>query len=231
MYYYGLENIITIMLSVIGFVIVLAAQSFISSSYNKYKKVSNNKNISGSEVARIILDKNGLNDIHVVEVSGELTDHYDPTRKVVRLSSSIFHGNSIAAMAVAAHECGHAIQDKENYTFMRIRSSLVPVVNFVSYAGYFVTLFGLFIGVTGYLKVGIFMLLATILFQLVTLPVEFDASRRAKVQIDELSLAPNNELDAVKNMLFAAAMTYVASLVSSILNLLRLIIMLRDRND
>ena len=132
MYYYGLENIITIMLSVIGFVIVLAAQSFISSSYNKYKKVSNNKNISGSEVARIILDKNGLNDIHVVEVSGELTDHYDPTRKVVRLSSSIFHGNSIAAMAVAAHECGHAIQDKENYTFMRIRSSLVPVVNFVS---------------------------------------------------------------------------------------------------
>ena len=231
MYYYGLENIITIMLSVIGFVIVLAAQSFISSSYNKYKKVSNNKNISGSEVARIILDKNGLNDIHVVEVSGELTDHYDPTRKVVRLSSSIFHGNSIAAMAVAAHECGHAIQDKENYTFMRIRSSLVPVVNFVSYAGYFVTLFGLFIGVTGYLKVGIFMLLATILFQLVTLPVEFDASRRAKVQIDEVSLASNNELDAVKNMLFAAAMTYVASLVSSILNLLRLIIMLRDRND
>ena len=120
---------------------------------------------------------------------------------------------------------------KENYTFMRIRSSLVPIVNFVSYAGYFVTLFGLFIGVTGYLKVGIFMLLATILFQLVTLPVEFDASRRAKAQIDELALASNSELDAVKNMLFAAAMTYVASLVSSILNLLRLIIMLRDRND
>lgn len=231
MYWYGLETMLTIMLSIFGFGIVLFAQFKIQSSYGKYKNISNKKNLSGSEVARAILDKNGLADIHVVEVQGELTDHYDPTRKVVRLSNSIFHGTSIAAMSVAAHECGHAIQDKENYTFMRIRSALVPVVNFVSYVGYFVTLFGLFIGITGYLKVGIFVLLATVLFQLVTLPVELDASKRAKVELDAMMFVDMEEAVSVKSMLSAAAMTYVASLLSSIVNLLRLIIMLRDRDD
>lgn len=231
MYLYGLETIVTIFISVIGFVIVLYAQIKVQSSYTKYRGISNKKNLSGSEVARTILDSNGLSDIHVVEVKGELSDHYDPTRKVVRLSTDVFHGNSIAALSVASHECGHAIQDKENYSFMRIRSALVPIVNFISYAGYFVTLFSLFIGVTGYLKVGIFMLLATILFQLVTLPVEFDASRRAKKEIDKLMLSENSELSSVSSMLGAAAMTYVASVISSLLNLLRLIIMLRDRED
>lgn len=231
MYLYGLETIVTIGISVVGFLIVLVAQMKVKSSYAKYKEVSNKKNISGSEVARIILDKNGLTDVHVVEVKGELTDHYDPSRKVVRLSSSIFHGSSIASLSVAAHECGHALQDKENYSFMRIRSKLVPIVNFISYAGYFVTAFSLFIGVTGYLKVGIFMLLATIVFQLVTLPVEFDASRRAKREVDKLMLIDTSEISSVSSMLSAAAMTYVASLISSLLNLLRLIIMLRDRED
>lgn len=231
MYLYGLETIVTISISIIGFMIVLYAQIKVQSSYTKYKEISNKKNLSGSEVARIILDKNGLTDVHVVEVKGELTDHYDPTRKVVRLSSAIFHGNSIASLSVAAHECGHAIQDKENYAFMRIRAALVPIVNFISYAGYFVTLFSLFIGVTGYLKVGIFMLLATIVFQLVTLPVEFDASRRAKAEVDSLMLIENDEASLVSSMLGAAAMTYVASVLSSILNLLRLILMLRDRED
>lgn len=231
MYLYGLESILTIMLSLLGFGIVLYAQLKINSSYGKYKEINNKKNLSGSEVARAILDKNNLTDIHVVEVKGELTDHYDPTRKVVRLSTSIFHGTSIASMSVAAHECGHAIQDKENYSFMRIRSALVPVVNFVTYAGYFVTLFGLFIGIIGYLKVGIFILLATILFQLVTLPVEFDASKRAKGELEQLYFVDRKEASSVHTMLSAAAMTYVASLLSSILNLLRLFVMLRDRDD
>ena len=133
MYLYGLETIGTIVLSIIGFGAVLFAQFRINSSYSKYKKVSSNKGMSGCEVARQILDSNGLSNVHVVEVKGELSDHYDPTRKVVRLSSDIFHGTSIASISVAAHECGHAIQDKENYTFMRIRSALVPIVNLVSY--------------------------------------------------------------------------------------------------
>ena len=231
MYLYGFETVVTLMLSILGFGIVIFAQFRIQSSYSKYKKVGNMKEMSGCEVARTILDANGLDDIHVVEVSGELSDHYDPKRKVVRLSHDIFHGTSIASMSVAAHECGHAIQDKENYSFMRIRSTLVPIVNLISYIGYFVSIFGFLVGIMGYLKMGIFVLLATILFQLVTLPVEFDASKRAKVEMEKLSLASSSELDGVSSMLGAAAMTYVASLISSLMNLLRLIIMFRDRDN
>lgn len=230
MYLYGLETIVTIGISVVGFLIVLVAQMKVKSSYAKYKEVSNKKNISGSEVARIILDKNGLTDVHVVEVKGELTDHYDPSRKVVRLSSSIFHGSSIASLSVAAHECGHALQDKENYSFMRIRSSLVPFVNLVSYLGYFVLIISIFAGITGYLMVGIIMILATLIFQLVTLPVEFDASKRAQLELEQLNLIATGEGELVNDMLKAAAMTYVASVISSILSLLRLIIMFSN-ND
>ena len=231
MYLYGLETIGTIVLSIIGFGAVLFAQFRINSAYSKYKKISSNRGISGCEVARQILDANGLSNIHVVEVKGELSDHYDPTRKVVRLSSDIFHGTSIASISVAAHECGHAIQDKENYTFMRIRSALVPVVNLVSYLGYFISIFAFVVGVMGYLKIGIITLLATIAFQLVTLPVEFDASKRAKVQMEKLGIADSSELDGVSSMLGAAAMTYVASLLSSLMNLLRLILMFSNRDN
>lgn len=227
----GYENIITIGLAVIGFIIVLAAQIGINSSYGKYKQVACKKGLSGQEVARMILDKNGLQKVHVVETKGELTDHYDPTRKVVRLSTNIFHGTSVAAISVAAHECGHAIQDKGNYSFMRVRSALVPFVNFVSYLGYFSIIISLLAGVTGYLMVGIIILLATILFQLVTLPVEFDASKRAKVQLESIQVIDVEEQEGVQKMLFAAAMTYVAGLISSIINLLRLVIMLRDRDE
>lgn len=231
MYLYGLETIGTILLSIIGFGAVLFAQFRINSSYSKYKRIMSRKGMSGCEVARQILDANGLTNIHVVEVKGELSDHYDPTRKVVRLSSDIFHGTSVASISVAAHECGHAIQDKENYTFMRIRGALVPVVNFVSYIGYFISLFSFIVGVMGYLKIGILVLLLTVLFQLVTLPVEFDASKRAKVQMEKLGIADSSELEGVSSMLGAAAMTYVASLLSTIMNLLRLILMFSDRDN
>lgn len=231
MYLYGLETIGTILLSIIGFGAVLFAQFRINSSYSKYKRIMSKKEMSGCEVARQILDANGLTNIHVVEVKGELSDHYDPTRKVVRLSNDIFHGTSVASISVAAHECGHAIQDKENYTFMRIRSALVPVVNFVSYVGYFISLFSFIVGVMGYLKIGILILLLTVLFQLVTLPVEFDASKRAKVQMEKLGIADSSELEGVSSMLGAAAMTYVASLLSTIMNLLRLILMFSDRDN
>lgn len=179
----------------------------------------------------MILDANGLNNIYVVETEGELTDHYDPNRKVIKLSRGIFNKESIAAISVAAHEVGHAIQDKDGYIYMRIRAFLVPVVNFVTYIGYIVAFISLFAGITGYLKVSIFIILAAILFQLITLPVEFDASKRAKEELLKLNLIDSNEADNVKDMLGAAAMTYVASLISSLINLLRLIIMLRGRDD
>lgn len=227
----GYENLITIFLAVIGLIVVIAAQIGISSNYSKYKNKKNSQNLSGQEVARKILDQHGLKDIHVVSVSGNLTDHYDPTRKVVRLSSDIFNGTTIAAMAVAAHEVGHAIQDQENYSFMRIRSSLVPFVNFVTYLGYFAIFVSLFAGMMGYFIIGILVLLATLLFQAITLPVEFDASKRAQIELDKMNLVSSEDQEGIHNMLRSAAMTYVASVISTLLSLLRLILMFRNRND
>lgn len=227
----GYENIITIFLAVIGLIVVIAAQIGISTNYSKYKNKKNSQNLSGQEVARKILDQHGLKDIHVVSVSGNLTDHYDPTRKVVKLSSDIFNGTTIAAMAVAAHEVGHAIQDQENYSFMRIRSGLVPFVNFVTYLGYFSIFISLIAGMTGYFMMGILVLLATLLFQIITLPVEFDASKRAQIELDKMNLVSSEDQEGIHNMLRSAAMTYVASVISSLLSLLRLILMFRDRND
>ena len=218
-------------LAILGFIIVLWAQININSNYKKYKEIKVKKGLSGQEVARKILDANGLENIHIVETQGELTDHYDPKRKVVRLSHTIFHEDSISSVGVAAHECGHAIQDKEGYTFMRIRSALVPFVNFVSYLGYFGLLVSIIGGLTGYLKISILVLLATILFQLVTLPVEFDASKRAKEQLIKLGLIDSDEHEQVTKVLSAAAMTYVAGLISNLLQLLRLVILLNGRDD
>lgn len=223
MIYYGLI--------ILGFIIVLAAQSNINSNYKKYKSITIDKKITGQEVARKILDSNGLNDIYIVETKGELSDHYDPKRKVVRLSSDIYKNDSIASVSVAAHECGHAIQDKEGYFFLRFRSFLVPFVNLVSYLGYFGLIISLFAGIIGYLKLSIAVILVTILFQLVTLPVEFDASRRAKKELLKLGIISEFEYAGVDKMLNSAALTYVASLLSNLLQLLRLAIMLGNRND
>lgn len=228
---YGYDDLFTILLVVVGAIIVSVAQAMISSNYRKYKNVRTSKRMSGQEVARMILDANGLEDVHVVKTKGELTDHYDPTRKVVRLSTDIFDGETIAAISVAAHECGHAIQDKVGYMPMRIRAMLVPIVNFISYLGYFGLIVSIFAGITGYIKLSILILLATVVFQLVTLPVEFDASNRAKKELVKLNLADPNEEVGVANMLKAAAMTYVAGLISNILQLLRLFILLNDRDN
>lgn len=231
MIYFGLDNLLTYGLLILAFIVVVAAQAKITSAYNKFKRVKSKGNLSGQEVARRILDENGLKDIYIVEVRGELTDHYDPSRKVVRLSHEVFHGTSIASLSVAAHECGHAIQDKVGYTMMRIRSALVPLVNFVTYLGYFGLIVSIFAGITGYIKLSILLLCATLLFQLVTLPVELDASKRALAQLKKLSLVDEEEQDSSKQMLQAAALTYVAALASTILNLLRLIIILDNRDN
>ena len=218
-------------LAILGIIIVLWAQVNINSNYKKYKQVKVKTGLSGQEVARRILDANGLQNVHIVETQGELTDHYDPKRKVVRLSHTIFHEDTISSVGVAAHECGHAIQDKEGYTFMRVRSALVPFVSLVSYLGYFGLLVSFVGGLTGYLKLSILVLLVTVLFQLVTLPVEFDASKRAKEQLIQLGLIDSDEHDQVSKVLSAAAMTYVAGLISNLLQILRLVILLNGRDD
>lgn len=219
-----------IILFILGIIVVVYAQSHIMKTYHETMRIRNHKMLSGQEVARRILDTNGLEDIYVVQVSGELTDHYDPGRNVIRLSNHVFQDDSIASLAVAAHECGHAIQKKEGYLFYRLRSALVPVVNLVSYLGYFVIIISAFAGITAYLLLGILMLLAILIFQLVTLPVEIDASKRGMREIERLNLAQKEEMPNIANMLKAAAMTYVASLASTILNLLRLIFIYQDRD-
>lgn len=221
----------SILLLVIGFILVIWAQVKINSAYSKYRKISNSTGLTGFDVARRILNANGLSNIEVYETNGNLTDHYDPSKKIIKLSNDIYHGTSIASCAVAAHECGHAIQDKENYIFFKIRSFLVPIVNFVSYLGYFGLLVSIIGGLTGYLKLSIIILLATVVFQLVTLPVELNASNRAKKQLDSLNLVAPSEDKGVRKVLSAAAMTYVASLISSLLNLVRLVLLLRRRED
>ena len=218
-------------LFILGIIVVLWAQFNINSNYKKFSKIKVKSGLSGQEVARKILDANGLQNIHIVETQGELSDHYDPRRKVIRLSRSIFHEDSISSVGVAAHECGHAIQDKEGYSFMRIRSALVPFVNFVSYLGYLGFVVSFIGGLTGYLKLSIFVLLVVVLFQLVTLPVEFDASKRAKEQLVQLGIVDNAEHDQVSKVLTAAALTYVAGLISNLLQILRLVILLNGRDD
>lgn len=209
-------------------IIPLIAQINISINYRRYKNVKNNKGISGFEVARKILDSNGLEDIYVVETSGELTDHYDPTRRVIKLSKDIFHGTSVAAISVAAHECGHAIQDKDGYVFMRIRSFLVPLVNLVSTFSWIVILIGMIVQLFNVFVLGIVLISVGLLFQIVTLPVEFDASKRGKELLRNLNIVEDEESTGVSKMLKSAAMTYVASVLTSVLEIIRLIIIFRS---
>lgn len=222
-----MENIALYLLVLI---LPIIASIRIDSTYNKYKKINNNKKLSGFEVARKILDENGIKDMYIVEVKGNLTDHYDPTQKVVRLSSDIFHGETLAAAAVAAHECGHAIQDKENYTFMRIRSFLCPIVNFATNIAYIMFVISILLQVVDLLMVSIVVVFLSLIFQLVTLPVEFDASKRALTQLKDLKLLDKNEQEGSEKVLKAAAFTYVASLLSSVINLVRLLLIYNNSN-
>lgn len=210
--------------------ITLLAQAFVSLSYSKYKKINTEKKKTGFEVARQILDENGLNDIYVVETAGNLTDHYDPRRKTIRLSKDIFHGTTVAANAVAAHEVGHALQYKEGYIPIKIRNMILPLANFGSKVGYIVILISFFAGITDLLWLGIALIGLMLLFQLLTLPVEFNASKRAKIQLKKDGFLTTEELKGANTMLSAAAMTYVASVLTAILEILRLVLIARDRD-
>lgn len=214
----------------IGLAISLLAQILVSTSYSKYKKILNNKDLTGFEVARKILDKNGLQDIMILETRGNLSDHYDPSRKVIKLSTDIYHGSSIASAAVASHECGHAIQDKEGYKPMRIRSKIVPTVNICTKLGYIAIAVG---AIFSYqlIEIGIILLATILIFELVTLPVEFNASKRALIEIEKLNLVNKEEKEKARSMLIAAAFTYVASLITSFLQILRLVLIFGSRRN
>ena len=210
--------------------IPLLAQLYIKITYGKYIDVECKSKKSGFEVARAILDANGLNNIDIVSTSGTLTDHYDPSRKVVRLSQEVFDGESIASTAVAAHECGHAIQDKEGYALLRIRSLLVPVVNIATSISYYIILIGFIFQVLGLVIVGIAFTCMGLIFQLVTLPVEINASKRAGNQLAALGLALGDDAVGTKKVLTAAAMTYLAGVVASALQVIRLILIYGRRD-
>lgn len=213
----------------ISILITTLSQIFISLAYSKYKKILNNKDLSGYDVARKILDSNNLDNIMILETRGNLTDHYDPQRKVIKLSTDIYHGSSIAGAAVAAHECGHAIQDKMKYTPMRIRSTLVPFVNICTRIGYLAIVIGIIFSYT-LIEVGIVLLLSMLVFQLITLPVEFNASHRAIKELERLNLIDEEEKSSAKNMIIAAAFTYVASVLSTLLEILRYALIFNDRD-
>lgn len=207
------------------------AQFMVTGNYNKYKKIENSGNLTGYDTARKILDENGLKDILVIETQGTLTDHYDPSRKVVRLSSDIYHGNTIAACSVAAHECGHAIQDKEGYLYMRIRALIFPVVRIATSLSYIIIFLGLLMEALNMIYLGIALVGSGLVFQLVTLPVEINASKRAKEKLLQYQMINEEEGSDVTKMLGAAAMTYVAGVLASAAQLLRLVLIFGRRDD
>lgn len=219
-------NIILVLL-IIG--LPLLAQIFIKISYENNSRIKNSKELTGYDVARKILDKNGLNDLLIVETNGYLTDHYDPNRKVIKLSRNIYGNDTISSMAVAAHEVGHAIQDKEGYFFLRLRTFIFPIVSFISRMSWLVILVGFFFEIVNAIYLGIIIVSASVIFELVTLPVEINASKRAIKELNSLNLITGEE-DKVKNVLTAAALTYVAGTLAEILQLIRLIGIIKD-ND
>ena len=221
--------IIQLILLALAAILPSLAQSKVLSAYNKYSRVKNSKNLKGKDVARKILDRNNLSKVKVSEVSGQLSDHYNPGTKTVNLSTSIYEDTSIASLAVAAHECGHAIQDKESYSFLKFRTALVPVVNFTSRISSILLIIGIASQLTNLITIGIFLLSGGLLFQLVTLPVEFNASNRAMKQLEEMGLVNKADYSGTKEVLHAAALTYVAAFLSTALQILRLVVATKDR--
>lgn len=220
--YYGL--------TLIALIVTLGAQIYISASWSKYSRVASCRGISGAMAARMMLDRYGLRNVGVTKINGNLTDHYDPRSKQIRLSAAVHDGTSIAAVAVACHECGHAVQDSEEYAFLRFRSALVPVTRVSSYLGYIAIVVGILFSSYTFIYVGIIAELVILLFGLVTLPVEFNASRRALAEIKDSNFLVDSEYSGARTMLTAAALTYVAGVIASLLQVLRLIAIFGRKN-
>jgi len=221
-YYYLVLVVPTVILSMI-------AQIMVKSTFAKYSKVQCSKRITGQDSAALLLRANNIGDVRIEAVGGSLTDHYDPSSKVVRLSQPVFGQNSIAAVGVAAHETGHAIQHARGYGPLVLRSTLVPVANIGSMLGPYIAMAGLFLSMPILLNIGIFLFGGAVLFYVITLPVEFNASARAIAILRSNNVLTKDELNGVKKVLTAAAMTYVASALTAMMSLLRLILLSRSR--
>ena len=222
----------TYILIIIGAVITMAASAKVKTTFAKYKGVRSMSGMTGAEAAERILHANGINDVRVEHVSGDLTDHYDPRSRVLRLSDTVYGSTSVAAIGVAAHECGHAVQDQVSYVPLKLRGAFVPVANIGSTAAWPLIILGIFMGWNSTLiQIGIICFSFAVLFQLITLPVEFNASRRAVGILRTTGILQGEEIDHTKKVLTAAALTYVASAAAGILSLLRLVILFGRRDD
>ena len=230
-YYWGFDP--TYILVLIGAVICLVASARVKSTYNKYASYRSMSGMTGAQAAERILHSAGIYDVSVQHVSGNLTDHYNPSNKTLNLSDSVYGSTSVAAVGVAAHECGHAMQDASEYVPLRLRGSMVPVVNIGAQLSWPMILIGVLVGGMGspIVSLGILLFSLSVLFQLVTLPVEFNASARAVRLLDSTGILRGEEVGYTKQVLGAAALTYVASAAAQILQLLRLLILTRGRRD
>jgi Zn-dependent membrane protease YugP len=218
------------LLPIPGFILALYAQFRLKALYSRYVDVPQSRGMTGAEVARAILDSEGIRNVEIEECPGELTDHYDPRARVLRLSSANFQTSSIAAIGVAAHEAGHAIQHKEKYAPLEIRMSIVGVTNIATNAGWILFFAGFLFSIPILLHVGIWLYSAMVIFHAITLPVEFNASARAKQVLARLGMVSGEEGEAIRKMLGAAALTYVAALAVSLLELLRMILIANQRD-
>lgn len=231
-YGYGMFWDPTYILVIIGIVITMAASAKVKSTYARYQKVRSMSGITAAEAAQRILHGAGIYDVRIEHISGNLTDNYDPRSKVLHLSDSTYRSTSVAAIGVAAHECGHAIQDAESYAPLRIRGAIVPVVNFGSALSWPMILIGVLLSFNHVLiTLGILLFSLTVLFQLVTLPVEFNASSRALHILRDSRLLQDQEVSGASKVLKAAALTYVAGAAAALLQLLRLVLLFGRRND
>lgn len=230
--YYGYDW--TMILVAAGAVLCMLASMHVNTTYTRYSRMAAACGLTGADVARLILERNGVTDVQVQHVSGNLTDHYDPSKQVVNLSDAVYGSRSVAALGVAAHECGHVMQHEEGYTPLQFRTALVPIANFGSNAGIWIVLLSLILGLSSTLTtIGLVLFSMGVLFQLVTLPVEFNASHRALVMLEQYGVLGTDENRKARAVLKAAALTYVAAAASSILQLLRLVLLSnrRNRND
>ncbi|MDD2431786.1 MAG: zinc metallopeptidase [Firmicutes bacterium] len=224
----------TFILLIPALIFAFYAQFKVQSSFNKYSKERGQKGYSGADVARDILDRVGLDDVPIEVAKGQLSDHYDPKNRVMRLSSEVYHGNSIASLGVAAHETGHAIQHMEGYTFLNVRNAVFPIAAFGSQAAFPIFFIGfLFSSNIGYtlMTVGIYLFLAALAFQVITLPVEFNASKKAIVLLNEGNYLTTTETKKARKVLTAAALTYIAAVAMSATQILRLLILRGSRRD
>ncbi len=217
---------------ILGAILCMIASANVNSTYKKYARVRSFSGLTGAQAAEMILKNAGITDVQVCHVSGQLTDHYDPTRRVVNLSDATYDSPSVAAVGVAAHECGHVVQHHTGYVPLKVRAALVPAANIGSNLGLPIVIIGLIFGLSDkFIMAGIWIFAIAVLFQIVTLPVEFDASHRALVMLGDYGMMGNEEVSQVRKVLTAAAMTYVAAAASSILQLLRLVFLAHSRDD